>query len=96
MNELEEKIYNGEKLTEEELSDAVFQECKVVDEIEGKRGRWEQETQSIISIKNKLFAINWLRGLTENQEHYFYEQPFEVEKKTRIIEEIYYEKIKQK
>lgn len=51
MNELEEKIYNGEKLTEEELSDAVFQECKVVDEIEGKRGRWEQETQSIISIK---------------------------------------------
>ena len=89
MTELEEKIYKGEKLTESELGNAVW-ELEVVDEIEGSSGRWNQLMQSIIAIKDKLFAINWQRGLTECQEHIFDEQPFEVERKTRMVEEVYY------
>ena len=89
MTELEEKIYKGEKLTESELRDAVW-ELEVVDEIEGSSGRWNQIMQSIIVIKDKLFAINWQRGLTEHHEHIFDEQPYEVERKTRMVKEVYY------
>lgn len=49
---------------------------------------------TIIRIKDKLFAIDWDRGLTEYQEDSFSEQPYEVEKKTRVITETYYEKKK--
>ena len=91
MTELEEKIYKGEKLTESELRDAVW-ELEVVDEIEGSSGRWNQIMQSIIVIKDKLFAINWQRGLTEHHEHIFDEQPYEVERKTRTVKEVYYVK----
>lgn len=37
MTELEEKIYKGEKLTESELKDAVY-ELEEVDAIEGENG----------------------------------------------------------
>lgn len=40
MTELEEKIYNGENLTEKELKNAVF-ELEEVDTIEGEIGRWD-------------------------------------------------------
>lgn len=93
MTELEEKIYNGEKLTEEELKDAVY-ELEEVDTIKGENGRWDQWITTIIQIKDKLFAIDWLRGLTEYSEHTFSEQPYEVKRKTRVVTEVYYEKKK--
>ena len=93
MMELEEKIYKGEKLTERELRDAAF-ELEEVDTIEGENRRWGQWMTTIIRIKDKLFAIDWDRGLTEYQEDSFSEQPYEVERKTRVITETYYEKKK--
>lgn len=84
MKELEEKIYNGEKLTEYELCEAVS-ECDVVDEIIGDDGRWTHQMTTIIQVKDKLFAINWERGLTECQDSMFSSQPYEVVKKTRVV-----------
>lgn len=89
MNELEEKIYNGVKLTQGELAEAVL-EYDSVDEIEGKHNRWTQSVTTILQIKDKLFAINWERGLTECQPNEFYNQPYEVERKTKMIKKTYY------
>lgn len=89
MDELEEKIYNGVKLTEGELEEAVL-EYDPVDEIEGENRRWTQAVTTILQIKDKLFAINWERGLTEYQPNEFCNQPYEVERKTKMIEKTYY------
>ena len=93
MTELEEKIYKGEKLTERELKE-IISECDEVDAITGDIGRWNQWITTIIQIEDKLFAIDWLRGLTEYQENSFFDQPYEVERKTRVVTEVYYEKKK--
>lgn len=87
--ELEEKIYNGETLSESELENAVFN----LDEIDVKyddNRRWNRNVSTIIKIKDKLFCINWSQGLTEYQDNDFYEQPFEVEEKTKTIVKKYY------
>lgn len=89
MEELEEKIYNGEHLTAEEISEALFS----LDEVETKYGenrRWSRSARTIIKVKDKLFCIEWEEGLTEIQENEYYNQPYEVEEKTRVIEEKYY------
>lgn len=77
MNELEEKIYNGEHLSESELIDAVF-ECNEVDTEYGENNRWSRYVSTIIKIKDKLFCIDWEQGLTELQSDYFEDQPYEV------------------
>ena len=53
-----------------------------VENIEGEDHRWQREISTIIKIKDRYFQINWMRGLTENQEDDFWEQPFEVYPKT--------------
>lgn len=77
MDELEEKIYNGEHLSESELIDAVF-ECNEVDTVYGENNRWSRYVSTIIKIKDKLFCIDWEQGLTELQPDYFENQPYEV------------------
>lgn len=93
MDELETKIYNGEELTEDELREFV-QEYSAVYEVKGDEGRWTVQITSIFQINDKLFAIDWDRGLTELQESEFYCQPYEVVKKTetKTIEFVSYAK----
>lgn len=86
MSEIEEKIYNGEILTKAELCEAIF-DCEEVDTQYGENRRWSRSVSTIIKIKDKLFCINWEQGLTECQENEFYDQPYEVEEKTKIVEE---------
>ena len=89
MNELEEKIYNGEHLTEQELMDAA-ECCEEVCTTYGENRRWTRSARTIIKVKDKLFCIEWEQGLTEIQENEYYNQPYEVEEKTRVIEKKYY------
>jgi hypothetical protein len=76
-----EKIDSGEKLSERELKTLVF-ECNEEERIEGDDRRWQRSIKSIIKFENRYFAISWEQGLTENQEDDFYNQPYEVTKKT--------------
>ena len=84
MTELEKKIYNGEYLTEKELRTAVFK-CNEVTTKYGENLRWSRSASTIIKIKDKLFCIEWEEGLTERQNSYFEEQPYEVEEVERTI-----------
>jgi hypothetical protein len=87
------KIEDKENLTEQELLELVDYEF---DREEGDSGRWTQNISSYIKndINGKLYCINWECGLTEYQENEFYQQPYEVVKKERVITETYYEMVK--
>ena len=85
MNELEQRLYNGSQdFTENELSDLVFE--YEYDEIEGEEGRWVRSIETIIKVKDKLFCIDWERGLTQYQEDSFDHQPYEVIEQVKTIE----------
>lgn len=98
-----EKLYAGEKLSEAELKAIVwggYRYCNTplgdyefVDEVEGGRGRWTQRVQTIIRIEQDLWCVPWASGLTEEQENMFYEQPYKVQRKERVVTEVYYEPI---
>lgn len=98
-----EKMYAGEKLSEEELHRLATGyslycntepgEYEEIDLVEGDCSRWTQDMETIIQVGNDLWAIPWDRGLTECQENGFWEQPYRVERKERIITQTYYEKI---
>jgi|GEM_PF-897039 len=74
------KIDNKEELTRGELKILALEYD--VDQDEGDEGRWERHMTSIAKLRDRYFAVNWGRGLTEYQENSFYEQPYEVEKIT--------------
>lgn len=75
------KIDKGEKLTEKELKTLVF-ECNEVERNSGENRRWTRSIESIIELCGRFFAVIWEEGLTECQDNEFYDQPYEVEKKT--------------
>lgn len=91
-----EKLYAGKRLSERELKDLAYGDCRLdgygwVDEVGYDSGRWSQYMETIFQVGNDLWAIPWQRGLTEYQENEFYDQPYRVVKKTRVITETYYE-----
>lgn len=73
-----EKILNGEELSERELKDLTFD--YEIDCQEGDDGRWTTSVKTIVELCDRYFAIDWERGLTEEQENEFYNQPYEVKK----------------
>lgn len=78
MEETVAKLINGEKLSEEELSDLI--EEFEIDRLYGEDRRWSRTNDSIIEIDKVLYAIMWEEGLTEMQENEYYEQPIKVTK----------------
>lgn len=84
MDELELKLLNNESIfNKEELRDLVFEYS--YDEIENYKGRWTKDISSIIKVEDRYFLIEWRKALTENQEHEFCKQPYEVKKETREV-----------
>ena len=57
----------------------------MVEEIEGDDHRWQREIRTIIDVDGQLYAIDWMRGLTECQENEFYDQPYKVKKVEKVI-----------
>jgi hypothetical protein len=74
------KILNGEKLTEREIEELVWD--YEVEREEGDNRRWTRSVTSIVELCDKYFAIDWEEGLTECQENEYYNQPYEVVKHT--------------
>lgn len=40
---------------------------------------------TIFKVSNRFFAIDWEQGLTECQENFYNEQPYEVIKKEKVV-----------
>ena len=83
---------NNQNFDEEDL-DILATECDYK-MIEGCDHRWQKEIQSIIKINDRLFAIDWMQGLTESQENSFYNQPYEVIETKKQITITEYKKLK--
>lgn len=81
---LVKKIDAGEPLTESELSD--MRDFSIERDY-GENRRWQRSVYDICMMCDRYFALTWEEGLTESQENEFFEQPYEVYKKTTIIVE---------
>lgn len=77
-----EKYDRGEKFSEGELKEFVFELLEWAGEKEGEEHRWYRKVQTIVKVGERYFSILWNRGLTELQENEFPYQPKEVIKKT--------------
>ena len=91
LSELELRLSNNEtNFSECELRELVFEYS--FEEISSGDGRWYKRMTSCIKIgagdKFRYFAIEWDKGLTENQDHMFDNQPYEVARKIekKVIE----------
>lgn len=100
IEEFESKLKN-KTFAEEELQELVRDylftnqgdriEYEIIDTIyDDELNRWSRNVQTIIKYKNKYYSILWEEGLTEYQDNGFYEQPYEVIKKTKVIEQDYW------
>lgn len=86
MTDLEflERFDKGETFSEREL-ESLRWEFPEVETTYGENRRWSRSAQTIFEVNGRLFALDWDEGLTENQENEFYNQPYEVEKRTKTI-----------
>lgn len=88
---IDEKILKRECLTEEEARAIIYDDgydenIMLCEEIEGGETRWTRCMTTVFWYKDKLYAIDWQRGLTECQEDEFWDcRPYRVEKRTKTI-----------
>lgn len=89
IEELKNKIINGEKLSEEEVKNIVYEDLFYqVDRVEGEDLRWTRRIDLIYEIDGNYYRIYYYRRLTERQENDFWEQEaIKVEKKPITIYE---------
>ncbi len=84
--EIENKIVNNKKLTEEELRHCAWGEVGTyVAEIEEGSGRWTQSMSTIFEIEGQLYCIDWQRDLTEYQESEYWGQPYKVRREEKVV-----------
>lgn len=79
----EDKIYEqilAHQVLEEKDLQRLVEDYAVIT-IDGDDHRWHREKTTIICFKDKYYAINWMEGLTEIQDdYYYYDCPAEVER----------------
>lgn len=103
---LVEKMRAGEVLSEEELRrlatsyDRRFRYIRPIDpacdpEAQKDSMRCMQPMQTILTIGSSLWCIPWKCGFTEDQKSEFFEQPYRVARKKRVVTQVYYEKIEE-
>lgn len=71
------KLQSGIELSEEEIKDFTYSFSEVYRE-EGEDRRWSRSVLTVHRAGDKLYAVEWEHGLTENQDDQFWEQPYEV------------------
>lgn len=73
--------------TKDEIEKMAYEEFgNWVDTAEGRTHRWYRENETIFEVEGRLFAVNWNKGLTEQQENDFDDsEVYEVERKEKII-----------
>lgn len=77
------KVKNGEHLKERDLSN-LSDYFEVVYEEEGEPRRWSKHMTTVIKIDDDLYCYTWDKGLTENQDDGFYDQPYPVNLETEV------------
>lgn len=82
LEEFVERFDNGEQFDEDELQELTY--FAEVQEY-GEPDRWTTPVQSIIPVGDRYFALNWVRGNTEYQDNEYFEQPYEVKPKEKVI-----------
>ena len=94
MNDIINKLKNGEALSECELRKLCWSNY-VVEDIESDDHRWQREMTTIIDVDGQLYAIDWMRDLIEDQESEFWDQPYKVKKVEKEITQtvVTYEKM---
>ncbi len=85
----------GEKFSTDELQEILWDWPKVK-EIEGSDHRWQREMTTVFEVGGRLFALDWMKGLTEMQDNDFWEQPYEVREVTKMVEVKEYVKLEEK
>ena len=93
LDEFVERFDKGERFDESDISELVFAYGKEV--WVGEPHRWSTPVQSVISVGDRLFAVDWFRANTEMQENEFYEQPYEVKAVKKMIEVTEYVKVEE-
>ena len=79
-------ISAGKHLGTNEIEQLIYDYRHIhVDEISGDDLRWVKPMTSIIKIRDKYFAIDWFKGLTEYQENEIDDQPYEVKKVEKMV-----------
>ena len=101
--EIIEKIKNRKKLTEDELEELAFNSDfrgelfsdNLIEVIKRDDTRWSKNMTTVLEFDGELYAIDWRKGLTEQQENAFYKQPYKVRKTERVITITDYERIEE-
>lgn len=94
-----EKIKAGVELNERELRAIAYEDwpdeepMKFVDSVEGEDHRWNREVTTAFTVDGELYALDWLRALTENGGSEFWDQPYRAKKVTRLVPVAEYVKI---
>lgn len=79
------KMSQGKRLSDDDISE-LLHEREHVYEVEGEDSRWSRSITTVIKADDgELYAIDWEKGLTENQEHMYDNQPRKVKLVTREI-----------
>lgn len=94
VNAVISKILNSEELSVEERWACAWGEVgKFITTLDGTIHRWTIDKQTIFDVDGQLYCIDWDEGLTEYQEHEYWNDPYKVVRKTKVIEVEYYEKV---
>lgn len=75
-NEFLERFDKKEKFAEYEISNFIEQ-FQVMEE-EGEDRRWSRTVSVLLQVNDRYFILFYERGLTENQDDEYLEQPIEV------------------
>lgn len=96
------KIKEKKEFSECELEELAFEsECgglfenNLVEVIKRDDTRWSKNMTTVLEFDGELYAIDWRKGLTEQQENAFYKQPYKVRKTERVITITDYERIEE-
>ena len=73
------RIDAGEEFSEREIKQ-ILDNADHVHSAEGEEKRWTKTVRTVVSMRGRLFAIDWERGLTECCEDVYFGKPFEVER----------------
>lgn len=85
VKELENKIFNGEYINDDEVRFLLLEEYfDKEEEIEHDQLRWVAIMETIIDIKGRYFSITWQRGLTEYQDNEYEGQYLQEVKKREV------------
>lgn len=96
------KLYAGQELNKYDIKFLLWEIAVHVDTIEGESHRWTRDVSTIVHLPETpdsntysevLWCIDYEKGLTENQEDEYFQQPYRVEARTKTITKTVYERI---